>query len=1135
MGVYMGYIQKLSLFLVFFSMANELTAQLLAQQNLVFNNINKETGLPHNNVNCAISDHDGFLWIGTNSGLCRYDSPTSIKVYKPGDSKNPNALKSSLISDIHIDKEGILWIGTKLGGITKYDKKNNVWKTFTSDSLNINSLSNDEVLKVFEDSNDDLWIGTENGLNHFNKKTEKFTRFLPIDGDSTSLQSKAVLSIGEDKNGNIWVGTWAGGIHLLIPSKDGHIENATFRNFKPSEFVGSHNVWDIMIDSKGRYWLSTHKGGLFLMVVPESNDITNPSWYPKFIHYGVNETEIESLSSDVMRKMCEDRDGNIWIPSIYGLNIILKEELQFSLNYNNLIKPKFHFVKHYYNPTVTTSIADNAVLDVHEDKNGSIWMGTMSGLSQYSPYTNQFENYELYNEDSSSPNSQNIIVTGEDQVWIGNGDDGIFNYNFKSGDLDPVQEVNELLADNIISCVYSADGNMIYIATNVSVIVYNRLSKSSETYTIPKNISDKFGDQSVRCMMIDHESYIWLGTDVGLLKLNRTQNTYRLYEHEPYNDLSISNNTINQILQTEDKSIWLTTYSGLSKIIVNNNDKVEFKNFSSDNTKETIASNSLLSIAEKDGILYLGSTTGLLGYDYENDKFYNYSETDNKYFVQSIVTAKNGQIWASTTEGIFKFYPETKQIIAYQKKDGLAEHTFLHRAFYLDQEDNIYFGSRRGITKFNPGNLLSNSTPPTVKITESIISYNNITISHPYSFYDKLEVSHDHTSIEFHYAALNYTRAEKNQYAYKLEGFDSDWKYVDNNTPAVYTNLDHGAYTFLVKASNNDGVWNEQGDKLKLNITPAFWQTWWFILLSVLAFGGFILLGVRNYTKRINQRNQKLKEYNRNLNREIEKRRLIENELQTTNEELKRSNSELEQFAYIASHDLQEPLNITGNFIDILADRYQDNLDEQAFTFIEFAKGGVNRMGLLIKNLLTFSKVGGKVIAFKNASLQEIVEEKLLDLGMVIKKKNAEIVLDNLPEICCERFQIGMLFYNLINNALKFNDNEIPKIEITNLTSPKDTYWKFSVKDNGIGIEPEFQEQIFEIFKRLHNKDEYEGTGIGLALCKKIVNRHKGNIWLESKKGEGTNFVFTIDKNLHKENSKLNKPKIEHEQAAVLN
>lgn len=367
-----------------------------------------------------------------------------------------------------------------------------------------------------------------------------------------------------------------------------------------------------------------------------------------------------------------------------------------------------------------------------------------------------------------------------------------------------------------------------------------------------------------------------------------------------------------------------------------------------------------------------------------------------------------------------------------------------------------------------------------------------------------------------------------------------------------------------MKAANNDGVWNEIGKTITIIKKPAFWETWWFYWGTFLLMISIIVLGFKYYSKNIKLRNVALQRYNENLNLEISERKKIEialqesrahmeelvtertKELQAKKEELKsflenvksrneelegivekrtqklkesnqelvRSNRDLEQFAYIASHDLQEPLRVVGSFVGLLKRRYEDRLDEAAMEYIEFAADGVNRMSKLINNLLTFSKVGRKGIEFKMASLNNLLDIKLLDLSQRIKERNVDIQIDDLPRIYCEKNQLGMVFYNLINNAIKFNNQSFPIVKISvHDDAPKD-FWKFSVTDNGIGIAPEFQEKIFEIFRRLHKRQEFEGTGIGLALCKKVVNSHGGKIWVESIEGKGTSFFFTISKNI---------------------
>ncbi len=237
--------------------------------------------------------------------------------------------------------------------------------------------------------------------------------------------------------------------------------------------------------------------------------------------------------------------------------------------------------------------------------------------------------------------------------------------------------------------------------------------------------------------------------------------------------------------------------------------------------------------------------------------------------------------------------------------------------------------------------------------------------------------------------------------------------------------------------------------------------------------------------------------------------------LEQSNAQLKSSNEDLEQFAYVASHDLQEPLRMVGNFVQLLEEEYKEKLDEDGKTYINYAVDGVSRMSLLIEELLQYSRVGKKEEQVSLVDLNELIEQKKSDLGLLINRKNVVVKTATLPSINCIRGQIGILFFNLINNGIKFNKSFKPIIEIG--CREEDTHWVFSVKDNGIGIPGAYQKQIFELFKRLHRKEEYSGTGIGLAVCKKIVEQHKGKIWLESEEGEGTTFFFSIFKNLQKE------------------
>ena len=1134
--------------------------------NIRFSNLDIEDGLSNNGINSIVMDSLGFLWVGTSDGLCRYYSSKDSKVFK-SENAGVDGLQANNIRSLLVDSKNNLWIGTRLGGLTWYNQKANLWKTYRHDPKDPTSLSNDEVLSIIEDSKGRIWVGTERGLNVLDPATHQFHQFLPNENDEQALRSPAVLTIIEDDKGWIWAGTWAGGLHLLIPPKTGNIGDATFQLFVPIDKKEATNVWKIYQDKQQRYWVGTRGTGLFLMQLPDNANLEDKNWQPKFHEYIWDKDDSNTISSDYIQDIFQDKSGSLWVSTTKGLNIIPSETLS-TLTGQKVTNdaPDFIFQKYFANSDDNNSIVSNDVICIYEDRQGLIWLGSYHGISKYNPYTNQFKNYSL-EKITDSPANQTLLITKDRKGWVVNRGKGILEYDFDQVKLSPVDSINKKIPDRTYSIIYSPDQKNIFLASWHGVVWYNIETQSMEVLDIPYEMRKSIKRVDVRFVYHDSKNRIWLGGETGLFLFDSDRICQ--YFEKKADPNSLSDNAITHLIEDSKGDIWVSSYNGLNRLIEEGNGKYKFEQFKydSNNLDNSVPSNRLIYMLELNEILYIGTMDGLCGYDLNQKQFIDLNEEGKKDFFLSLVTFGGDEIWGTTSEGIIVFNTKTKIFNRFQKKDGIGTSMFKLGGATTSDNGFIYFENEGGITCFNPYDLIKNSTPPEVFVTEGKVmstsekstrNIDGISIG-------QITLSHTDYYLSLNFIGNNYSRAEKNRYAYKLDGLEDKWNYTTSDLKAVYTNLDHGEYTFRVKASNNDGVWNEEGASLKIIKEPAYWETLWFQLLTIVSIFLLMFLGINFYTRHINDRNARLKKFNKDLSNEITERKKVEKALQEreqymevlvkertaelehkkeevemlyqdirerneilekivekrtlklteSNQELSRSNQDLEQFAYIASHDLQEPLRNIGNFAGLLERKYANELNNGGKQYISIIVDGVQRMSKLISSILTYSRVGKDNVEFKDVNLNEVLNNKLQDLSQKISERNAVVHREDLPVVFGEPEQLSMIFYNLVNNAIKFNQKEKPTVEIR-LFEECNSYWTFSVKDNGIGIAKEYQDKIFEIFKRLHGKEQYKGTGIGLAVCKKIVLRHRGTIWIKSVEGQGTTFFFTISKKLQK-------------------
>jgi len=654
------------------------------------------------------------------------------------------------------------------------------------------------------------------------------------------------------------------------------------------------------------------------------------------------------------------------------------------------------------------------------------------------------------------------------------------------------------------------------------VTVYNPVEHTFRHFKNDPDDPTSLNNNNAWVVFEDREKDIWVGTSGGgINRLNPDGKTFTHYKSDPADKETISNNYIVSFYEDREGLFWICTFGGG----LNRFDKKtgKFTRFIHDDSRNSISSNSVSCVLEDDNKnLWIATRTGLNLLNKATGQFTIYNKTnglaDNVVF--GILQDEKKNLWMSTNKGISSFNPLTRQFSNFGVPDGLQSNEFKVQAFCKTRSGEMYFGGINGFNRFRPENMrVVNFEPPLVitgfsifnKIVpvtkgSSAILTQNITET------KQITLPYSSSVFSFEFASLNYTSDEKKQYAYQLEGFDKDWNYVGETHTATYTNLDPGTYLFKVKGLNNAGQWSSKIATIQLTIKPPFYLTWWFKILALMLLAGAILaiyaFRMQSVRKRRLLLEHKVLEQTMQLVHANEEEHKALLKADKANEELEKKNKELEQFVYIASHDLREPLRTTTSFVQLLERQYKGKFDEKADTYLKYIIDSSERMKVLIDDLLDYSRID-KQRESGQVDCGQLLKEVLTDLNVATQETNAAVTASPLPVINAYRTQLKQLFQNLIFNAIKFRQKDIaPIINIT--ATPKEEYWQFSISDNGIGIDPKNQDKVFGMFQRLHSRKEYEGSGIGLAFCKKIVELHQGTIWVESEVGKGSTFYFTI-------------------------
>jgi ligand-binding sensor domain-containing protein/signal transduction histidine kinase len=1062
-----------------------------------FERITRIDGLSHDNIHSVMQDNYGFMWFGTHDGLCRYDG--FLFKYYYNEPSNLNSVLSSNISTICQGKKNVLWIGTYNKGFSSLDPAKNQFKHFVHDEENKNTLTNNNIKQIIEDNIGNLWIATSgDGLDYFDIITNEYIHYKYDNKTTKSISSNEVNTLAADKQGNLWVGTNTNLDYFDVKSKTFSHYVLGYESYDQTKQI---SVKSLLLDKNKMLWIGT-SDGLF----------TFDPIKKVFNRFKNNFADPFSISDDEINTILEDSNGNIWIGTNKGLNKYLPDIKGFKTYFVDVLD--------------LFSLSSNRIECLFEDRANILWIGTKGGglnkldLKRKKFYSIQF----IPGTKSNMPNPSILSISGDTvgNIWVGTDGESASLFNRKLGEYVNYEKLTgnnrKLSDDQIISSCYGR--RRMWLGTQTGGLNSVELVNGDFRVKKYRKASDSTGlsNNQVNCLLYDSEGLIWAGTQDGVNKLIDTARNkidyFITFKKDYHNTNSISGNDISVLYQDHKGFIWIGTFSnGLNRLNPVTGKIVQFLHNPKD--VKSLSSNSVTVIFEDHfGVMWVGTSGGGLNMlNNENDNFTRYVVKNGlaSNEIMSIIEDHSGLLWISTSKGLTRFDPIAREMVNFDISDGLLNDGFNRAASYIDDLGWLYFGTNTGLVYFNPSEIIMNPHKPDVIITSLTIFKNDEWIDEGYfiskysDLKDKIILPYDKNLFSLEFASMDFTNSSQNQYQYKIEGLNDNWVNNGNKRTIMVTNLEPGDYVIRVKASNNDGIYNDEDIRLPITISPPFWKTSSFIVVLIIIIG-IIIVSVYSYLIKLNT-NKILSTKNEEL--ELANQMLIDSE-----KSLKELNDTKDKFFSIIAHDLRNPFNPLLALTELLDNDYHETEEKERIGMIKEIRHGAKKLYDLLENLLNWALSQTRQIKFNPVELDitDLIENNIELLGINAEKKDISISgnYNSDYNVVADENMLNSIIRNLMNNAIKFSP-EHSKLEI-NLHEHGD-YYKVEVKDQGPGIPPECVATIFSGFSQSSMKNaKGKGTGLGLILCKEFVEKNKGTIWLESELGIGSSFYFTIPK-----------------------
>ncbi|WP_447642570.1 MULTISPECIES: two-component regulator propeller domain-containing protein [Chitinophagaceae] len=1026
-------------------------AVALKGQPYYFRHYTVEKGLSNNSTNDVMQDRKGFIWIGTMDGLSRFDG-YNFKIYRNvfGDS---SSLGCNRIRTLHEGKDGKIWVGTE-AGIYIFNPED---ETF----IGVKNTPLDYVNVIAEDEKGYVWIAINGKLFQYN------TQYKTVQQVSTENIEDDIYALTVI-NDRLWIGTKNGKVGYFVPTNNNFVLYPVFSHSQPAPAFAVIKLLNI---GNGCLLVGTTHQGVkkFDMATHRYTDIISR-----------NAQNTTLFVWDFLEK---DKD-EYWIATESGI-----------YSYNVNTQKITNINRNYHDPY---SLSDNSVHALCKDREGGIWAATYFGGIDYMPRSNPLFYKYMPGFDGSTIQGNSIREITSDSngnLWIGTEDAGLNKFNATTGQFthfQPSKSRNSISYTNLQGLLY--DNGKLWISTWLHGLDIMDL----KTESVIHHFNAGNGPNDLKSNFVYHlcktsRNEIWLGTSSGVYVYNRKKNNFTSI------DCLKNGSYYGTLFEAADSTIWLGDYYG--KISFYNPDKKIYGDLRLFRQSQDILSSKSLNYLtqSKDKLLWIATSDGLYSVDLTTKAVRSYSVANGlpSNLAYTVTEDLQNRLWITTSKGLAMMDQHHNIVRTFTHSDGLLSDQFNFSA-YLAKDGNIYLGCIQGLVYFDPATIHTDSYQPPIYITNFSVFNSPLKVDakngplyQSLSTADALTLTHNQSTFNIDFAALNYTSPSNIQYAYRLENFDDKWVYIKSNRSAYFTGIPPGEYIFRVRSTNNSGVWQANERVLKITILPPFWKTKTAYCIYVLLLLLVVYLVVREYKMRFLRKQKRKMEFY-----EIQK----EKELYTAKT----------NFITKITHEIRTPLTLIKAPMEMVTSETKDMGDVQEYLAIMFKN--TLRLQQLTDQLLDLRKIETEHFALSMAhiNIKDLLSELYASFQTTWERKHM-VVNTNIEEdielIYADKEALTKIISNLLDNATKYGKHVIK----TDIKRTKDNHaWmELIVSNDGKLVPIEYQEHIFESFFRLKETEKMPGTGIGLAMARSLAELHGGTLQYNHN-NEMNNFVLRI-------------------------